>query len=490
VVPPVAFRSSWRVVDNQIDVAVWGAPRLDGTKVEVRDGAMVLASGVLAAAEGRCTAELSMPMPPPGAAWAGDPSLVVGGVAQSLCLGDPVRERTKAVARLDVEAERGCFTGEALPAIRFTDTLAANRLLNGARIETTYYDAAWQPVVRAKTPGRYGALAVVRQDGKELLRRRITLFRMAKNVDWNVYEPQVPDALAKEFGIAPGIAGREGRSTADLFRGSLRQGLARSPDAAVYLAALTELAPDQPPTTDRNSPWRRHQDWWYGLGKKLGEPGLRHAVMLPEGYDADPARRWPLILFLHGAGERGDDLQTVRKVGLPPVFAARRDLPFIVVYPQVSLREWWHAPAVLDLLDAIAKTHRVDPDRIYLTGLSMGGFGTWALLAEDPGRFAAAAPICGGGDPREVTRFKDVPVWAFHGTKDRTVTVDRSRTMVDALRQLHAPVALTEYPEAGHNAWDQTYRDDRLYAWFLANRRGAPVPPPTDGSATAAATTP
>ena len=119
----------------------------------------------------------------------------------------------------------------------------------------------------------------------------------------------------------------------------------------------------------------------------------------------------------------------------------------------------------------------IDPDRVYLTGLSMGGFGSWMLAMEHPGRFAAAVPICGGGDPRDVARIKDLPIWVFHGGKDPTVPLARSEAMVDALRKIGGRVKLTVYPDAGHDSWTATYENEDLYAWLLQQRRGQPQQP-------------
>ena len=120
----------------------------------------------------------------------------------------------------------------------------------------------------------------------------------------------------------------------------------------------------------------------------------------------------------------------------------------------------------------MTEKYSVDKDRVYLTGLSMGGFGTWALAAKEPQRFAAIVPMCGGGDPKTADRIKDLPIWVFHGEKDTSVPIARSQEMVDALKALHADVQFTRDPDAGHDCWTQSYANPKLYEWLLAHTRG------------------
>ncbi len=197
---------------------------------------------------------------------------------------------------------------------------------------------------------------------------------------------------------------------------------------------------------------------------------LNYLLHLPDGYAASD-EPLPLMLFLHGAGERGDDLELVKKHGPPKLIAAGKSFPFIVVSPQCPIGEWWSPEPLIALLDEVSARFRVDPGRVYLTGLSMGGYGSWDLLQTCPGRFAAAAPICGGGIPYLARTFADVPVWAFHGAKDEVVPVENSRLMVEALRKSGGEARLTVYPEAGHDSWTGTYDNPELYEWLLGHRR-------------------
>ena len=193
-------------------------------------------------------------------------------------------------------------------------------------------------------------------------------------------------------------------------------------------------------------------------------------VSLPEGYDAEPERRWPLLLFLHGAGERGDSLAAVTVHGPIKERRAGRDLPFVIVAPQVPAGGRWTVGRVAAALDDALARYRVDPDRVYLTGLSMGGFGTWEALERMPERFAAAVPVCGGGNPIGIGAARDVPVWAFHGAMDAVVPVGASVEMVRRLRDAGGDVRFTVYPDAGHDSWTETYANPEVYAWLLRHR--------------------
>jgi predicted peptidase len=199
---------------------------------------------------------------------------------------------------------------------------------------------------------------------------------------------------------------------------------------------------------------------------------LDYLLYLPRGYDKGE-KAWPLLLFLHGAGESGNDLSKVKKHGPPKLVAAGKDLPFIVVSPQ-SRRFGWQPQALNALLDDVSKKYRVDADRIYVTGLSMGGMGTWALATSRPERFAAIVPICGRGNPGDAGRLKDLPIRIFQGGKDPVVRLETAQRMYKALKAAGAKdVELKVYPDAGHDSWTETYNNPKLYEWLLAQRRQA-----------------
>ncbi len=196
---------------------------------------------------------------------------------------------------------------------------------------------------------------------------------------------------------------------------------------------------------------------------------FEYLLYLPEDYYKSD-KDYPLILFLHAAGESGTDLSQVKKHGMAKVVETRKDFPFIVVSPQNPGRGWNHE-ALNALLNRVILDYRVDGDRVYLTGMNTGGFGTWNLATAHPERFAAIAPICGGGDPKAASKLKDMPIWVFHGAKDPTIPLSRSQEMVDALKAIGTDVKFTVYPDAVHDCWTQTYDNPELYAWFLSHKR-------------------
>ncbi len=199
---------------------------------------------------------------------------------------------------------------------------------------------------------------------------------------------------------------------------------------------------------------------------------LSYLLYLPKGYGTNKTKRWPLILFLHGSGERGDDLDKVMTNGPPRLVSEGKVMPFIIVSPQAPEHSSWDPDALNALLDEVEHQYAVDQDRVYLTGLSMGGSATWRLAAAHPERFAAIAPICGVGDPGMAPRLAHLPTWVFHGAKDDVVPLRESQEMVDALKSVGNEARLTIYPDAGHDSWTPTYDNPALFEWFLSHKRG------------------
>ncbi len=202
-------------------------------------------------------------------------------------------------------------------------------------------------------------------------------------------------------------------------------------------------------------------------------------VFLPNDYkEAGQGPGSPLLLFLHGAGERGNNTELVKVHGPPKLLngpqneKCRQDWPFLTVAPQCKAGYCWSPGQLLLLLDEVEKRYHIDKSRVYVTGISMGGFGTWMLLNENASRFAAAAPVCGGGDPAWAPKMVDTPIWDFHGDADGLVPLDFSQRMIDALEKADAKeVKLTVYPGVGHDSWTQTYVNPELYRWFLSKRK-------------------
>jgi predicted peptidase len=194
--------------------------------------------------------------------------------------------------------------------------------------------------------------------------------------------------------------------------------------------------------------------------------------ILPEGYEEASEASLPLVVFLHGAGERGTNLDMLKKHG-PPKFAMNgHGFPFILAAPQCPPGRWWNPDEIIALTKHLAKNLKVDTKRIHLTGLSMGGFGTWACLAKEPGLYASGVPICGGGDPTSAKILKDIPIWTFHGNKDEAVPVAKTEEMEKAIRGAGGKKLLaTYYPDEGHESWIPAYADPALFAWMMLQHR-------------------
>jgi predicted peptidase len=191
-----------------------------------------------------------------------------------------------------------------------------------------------------------------------------------------------------------------------------------------------------------------------------------YLLYLPKDY-SENNESYPLVLFLHGAGERGNDLEKVKVHGLPRLINEGKEFPFIVVSPQCPEEVFWSTDVLSALLDEIEANYRVDKNRIYVTGLSMGGHGTWSLALAEPNRFAAIAPVCGWSVPSVACTIKHLPIWVFHGAKDDVVPISASEIMVERLKSCDGNVKFTVYPEANHDSWTETYNNEELYKWFL-----------------------
>ena len=199
-----------------------------------------------------------------------------------------------------------------------------------------------------------------------------------------------------------------------------------------------------------------------------------YVVFVPKDYDGK--KEFPVILFLHGSGETKGGSKMPVEVGIGTAIKAReKTFPFITVIPQSEKRTWGAASddgkRAMAILDEVMKEYKTDPKRIYLSGLSMGGYGTWSLAAAHPDKWAAMVPVCGGGDPKDAEKIKNIPCWCFHGDADTAVPVQKSKDMIEALKKAGAEPKYTEYPKVGHNSWDKAYGTDELYTWLLEQKK-------------------
>jgi len=260
--------------------------------------------------------------------------------------------------------------------------------------------------------------------------------------------------------------------------------------------------PDVPPSTLRDALKRLHRfvdkkTWTSSVtgfktwGISVGDEMYLYQVYIPN--DWTPQRKWPVILFLHGASERGSDGIAQTTVGLPPALTTYQSFPAIVVMPQCRRGTWWGAEKmeklVFEILDASMQVYNGDPDRVYLTGLSMGGYATWAFGYKYPERFAALVPVSGwvsnlgfikppdwhpAADPSgnvfelAAERLSNIPVWGFHGSVDPVIPAAESRGIFDTLRKASDNVRYTEYDDVGHNSWERAYDAEGLIKWLLS----------------------
>lgn len=208
------------------------------------------------------------------------------------------------------------------------------------------------------------------------------------------------------------------------------------------------------------------------LHKSPTSKPIKYLLYLPEGFDGSSKTRYPLVLFLHGGGEGGDDIQKVKKHGPPKLIAEGQKFPFILIAPQnPSETQFWDDQQLISMLDSVQESLPVDDRRVYLTGLSRGGYGAWRLAIQNPDRFAALVAICGGGPLPYVKKLKDVPTWVFHGAQDSVIPIRESERLVDALKAAGGNVKFTVYPDANHDAWTETYSNPEVFQWMLEQKR-------------------
>jgi acetyl esterase/lipase len=349
------------------------------------------------------------------------------------------------------------------------------RALFPVKIAVTFYDVHYTEVTQADKPGRYGAVVRIGLNGGVVAYRFATLYRTPVNVHW--WEAPIPITapIPPAAGIDPAVLGIQAPEIGEAIKDDFFADHGDNPNLAILLAGLSETSPSDPPAVERTNVAARDAAWWFGLRQKLGlaehYPCL---VDLPHDYDADPAKRWPLILFLHAGDQRGNNLQPVRTTGLPGAVAEGRQVPAIVISPQCPWGEDWNRLVLGQLLDEVSAKYRVDPDRIYVTGTSLGGDATWDLGMSYPERFAAIIPIAGEGDFADAARIKDIPTWAFQGEKDEIIPTSETINMVNAVRQAGGHPHLTLLSGRGHDVWGQVYATDALYTWLFAQKRGQP----------------
>ncbi len=376
------------------------------------------------------------------------------------------------------------FTGTQFPKGDFEDPVRVEDLIGPYSVNTEFYDRRYQPVKTAEKPGRYGAVVTIRTTSGKAYKRYLTLYRAPQKIDWRSKEMQLTVELPKELGIDPVTAHAQMFFIADEFKWALRNTIAQSDYWAALFAWLAETPPDSPRALQRTGPWVADNLWWGKFHMEVEHTPYRYLAYTPAGYLDAGSDKFPLMIFLHGSGEKGLDINAVRtRAAIPARLENKMDLPFLVIAPQCPPRQHWNPWMLKGLIEEVSQKYRVDPDRIYLTGLSMGGFGTWDTAIAFPDLFAAIVPICGYGDKEDVARIANLPTWVFHGDADATVPIKPDTETVEALRQAHGRVRYTIFHGVGHNSWDAAYAMPDLYTWMLQQKRGVPAQPPATAPA-------
>jgi predicted esterase len=475
------FRRTWVQVSAKSDRA--------GERIEIREGDRVLGEARLARDAEGCGGRIEFQMPPVGESFGALDLWADGRKAGPVDVPDAEAERAKAFDSEEVHFAPYVFDGPEFPPCDFAHPSLVEDLIGRYAIRADFYDKDFQPVSSAESAGRYGAAVEIEAADGRIFRRYRTLFRKPDSGRPRYRKPSPPEnrmsqpmprwygkaepiplEIPDDLGIDPAVVREQSTTIYEYLRGRWEYAIWDDPWTPVLLAGLFETQPGDGDIR-RNNAWERDRRWWTELKRRRGELRTPYLLYLPQGYEEDSEKLWPLVLFLHGSGEIGDDLDMVRRCGLPKLAEEGQSFPFILVAPQSQREEWfWLAATQEALLDEVCANHRVDPDRVYVTGFSMGGRGAWMQALENPDRYAAIAPICGSiPEPEETKRIRRIPVWAFVGEEDGDQTI---RRMVEAHQSYGGDAKLTVYPNTGHDAWTPTYANPEFYEWLLGQRRG------------------
>jgi len=460
---PVCAAMTGGYEKQKLSIKVMAPKEQEGSRVELWDGIRNPANGSLSEDAGRAVAKFNIPLPPLGQPFDRIVAKIAGEPAACLTLPDCDEWRRAQFENASLTFDQYIFRGDTFPNYVLAKSNLLRELVGQFDVKVNFYDQDGRPVQTAGKAGRYGAIVDCNSPSGWQNRRYITLFRWPDDLDLS-FSNSIPDAF-RAFGTDFDIIKKQYGKLTDKLSEETLDSFSHDPQSGKVFSGLfhSDVRPDSA------NLYRRIEQanglWWFNLKRSLGYFRNDYLLTFPPNYD--PARRelWPLIVFLHGTGGGEGELATFAK--------DRKDFPFIILAPR-SPRESWVPAAVKAALDEVLSSHPVDRNRIYLTGLSMGGFGTWETAKEYPDIFAAIAPVCGGGDPLWAEKLKHIPTWIFHGAKDETVPLTLSETMAEALRQVGGQVTITVYPDTGHDSWTATYSNPELYKWFLTHRANDP----------------
>jgi pimeloyl-ACP methyl ester carboxylesterase len=363
-------------------------------------------------------------------------------------------------------ASSAIFSSEEFPRIDFLNPGLVAAALGAYELSTRFFDAGWNEVQRASKPGRYGAWIEVRFASGLADGRPMTLFKASQPYVPAHHPYGVTVRFPRELGLPENVAKHEHENTNALVNGMIGGQL-----SAILACTLHESAAD-PARWHGFNYWHHEESWWSVLKDKLGLGGpYRYLISAPTDYERNPDQRWPLLLFLHGTYECGDDLTKLETQGPEGFRNQGGKLPFVVVSPLCPARSSWNPGKLVRLIEEVETKFCIDPKRIYVTGLSMGGFSTFDLAAIYPDKIAAIASLSAGENPDIADRLLNVPAWIFHGAVDPIVSPRQSIEIAERLKAKGAEVRLTILPGVGHEGWEKIYADPNLYTWFLQHAR-------------------
>jgi len=455
---------------SDVDVEIYGVPALVGKPVVIKSSGVTLDGQVMKAVGDASRLTWTLPGSLARQKDAALQVMVDGVVLPAVKIPNLEKERRRWLNSLPLTAQPAVFDGDKFPEVEFLNKDLVHAAFGDYELTTRYFNAQGEEVSAPDEAGRYGVLVGIQAPEGLKETRRITLFKTPKPYQPSADICKVQLELPEAFGLPPALVKSQAGSIQEFVAGKLNNLAGSDGGWAVLLAGLNDLA-HQPGLKGLDA-GAIDREWWDGIDAKLGlARTYQYLEYAPEGYNDDPSKSWPLVLFLHGAGERGDDLRMITRAGLPAKLEAGMKLPAVVIAPQCPQDEWWSNGPLMKLIEEAQERYRIDPKRIYVTGLSMGGYGSWNLATRYPEKFAAVAPICGGINPEAASRLAKLPIWTFHGDKDNLVPIRLTQNIVDALKKQKAPVKFTVYPGVGHDSWTATYDNPELYTWMLQQKR-------------------
>lgn len=399
-------------------------------------------------------------------------ALQLRGAEPAALKPDPVGSTLKVIHEQPEVANWPVFFGPTFPKIDFLNRDLVVAACGPYELDIRFFDAKWREVTAPATAGRYGAIVTAKFGNGAVEMREQTLYHTpGKYVPaLDPYRLQV--TLPPSLGLPAETGEQERWMVSDFARHGLDDTYNPHRNSAKLIAALADAMAD-PVRWHGHTFYTIDGEWWLTLHEKLGTAkDYERVVGLPEDYDKKPDAKWPLIIYLHGSGIRHGDLKTLASEG-PLPYMKEGHLPFVVAVPMCPDEQLWQPRHLAKLLDQLEKDYRIDPKRVYVTGVSLGGYGTLAFAGMYPERIAAIAPVAGGASPEIATRLGKMPAWIFHGGEDSAVPAYYSLGVADAMKRAGAPVVLSYYKDWGHGGWTGSrwgkvpFQEPALYEWFL-----------------------